>query len=107
MSRLLAEHAEFLAAASYQGKLYNIEDYPGAVPSEDMNDSVPGEVYLLHRADITLALLDRYEEVGPEFAEPNEYNRLKQAVLLENGRGLTAWVYVYNHPTKDLVRIQS
>lgn len=107
MSRLLAEHAEFVADASYQGKLYKIDNYPGAVPSVDMNDSVPGEVYLLHRADITLALLDRYEEVGPEFAEPNEYSRLKQTVLLENGRGVNAWVYVYNHPTKDLVWIQS
>ena len=107
MSRLLAEHAEFVADASYQGKLYKIDDYPGVAPSEDINDSVPGEVYRLYRGDITLALLDRYEEVGPEYAEPNEYSRLKQAVLLENGRRLTTWVYVYNHPTKDLVRIQS
>jgi len=102
MHRLLAKHAEFIKNATYQGKLYKIDYYPGAVPSDDPHDAVQGEVYLLHQADIVLPLLDRYEECGPAFPEPNEYSRKKQTVLLKNGRTVTAWVYLYNHPTEGL-----
>lgn len=105
MSRLLAEHAEFVDDAAYQGKLYKVDDYPAAVPSDDPNDLVQGEVYLLHQADAVLPLLDRYEEFGPEFSEPNEYIRRKQTVALNNGGTVSAWVYIYNRPTEGLERI--
>ncbi|MCK9636268.1 MAG: gamma-glutamylcyclotransferase [Methylobacter tundripaludum] len=107
MSQLLAKCAEFVNDASYCGKLYKIDYYPGAVPSDDPNDVVQGEVYQLHRADVALPLLDRYEEFGPEFPEPNEYIRRKQVVLLKNGHSVIAWVYVYNHPTAGLELIPS
>lgn len=107
MHRLLAKYAEFVDDAAYQGRLYKIDYYPGAVPSDDPNDVVQGEVYQLHRADVVLHLLDQYEESGPEFQEPNEYIRRKQAVLLNNGRTVMAWVYVYNHPTTGLELIKS
>lgn len=102
MHRLLAKYAEFVCDAIYRGKLYQIDYYPGAVPSDNPDDVVQGEVYLLHQADIVLPLLDRYEECGPDFPEPNEYSRLQQSVLLKNGRLVTAWVYIYNHSTEGL-----
>lgn len=102
MHHLLAEYAEFVSDASYRGKLYRIDYYPGAVPSDNPSDVVQGEVHLLHQADVVLPLLDQYEECGPEFSEPNEYSRQKQSVLLKDGRLVTAWVYVYNHPTEGL-----
>lgn len=98
----MAKHGKFIGDATYQGKLYKIDYYPGAVPSGDPNDAVQGEVYLLHQADVALSLLDRYEECGPEFPEPTEYSRQKQSVLLKDGRLITAWVYVYNHSTEGL-----
>ncbi len=106
MSRLLADHAEFVGNATYCAKLYKIDYYPGAVPSDNPNDIVQGEVYRFHQTDIALPLLDQYEEFGSEFPEPNEYLRQKQTVLLENGRTVTAWVYVYNRPTKGLELIR-
>jgi AIG2-like family. len=107
MSHLLAKHAEFVDDAMYHGKLYKIDYYPGAVPSDDPNDVVQGEVCLLHQADVALPLLDQYEEFGPEFPEPNEYSRQKQSVLLKSGRFVTAWVYVYNRPTEGLELVES
>ncbi|MGZ4968124.1 MAG: gamma-glutamylcyclotransferase family protein [Methylobacter sp.] len=107
MHQLLAKYAEFVDDASYCGKLYKIDYYPGAVPSDDPNDAVQGEVYRIRQADIVLPLFDRYEECGPEFPEPNEYSRRKQTVLLNNGRTVTAWVYIYNHPTKGLALVES
>lgn len=106
MHQLLAKYAEFVDDAIYRGKLYKIDYYPGVVPSDNPKDAVQGEVYLLHQADVALALLDRYEEFGPEFPEPNEYVRRKQTVLLESGHKVTAWAYVYNHPTEGLELIQ-
>lgn len=107
MSHFLAKHGEFVDDATYQGRLYQIDYYPGAVPSDNPKDAVLGEVYLLHQAGVALPLLDRYEEFGPEFPEPNEYTRKKQSVLLKNGRSVKAWVYVYNHPTTGLELIKS
>lgn len=104
---LLAKYAEFIGDATYQGKLYKVDTYPGAIPSNNPNDAVQGEVYLLHQADVALPPLDQYEEFGPEFPEPNEYIRLKQSVMLKNGRSVMAWVYVYNHPTEGLELIES
>ncbi len=106
MHQLLAKHAEFVGDATYRGKLYKIDYYTGAVPSDNPNDMVQGEGYLLHQADVALPLLDQYEEFGPEFPEPNEYIRRKQAVLLKNGRIVTAWVYIYNHSTERLEQIK-
>ncbi|CAA9889917.1 conserved hypothetical protein [Candidatus Methylobacter favarea] len=102
MHHLLAKHAEFVDEATYRGKLYKVNDYPGVVPSNDPNAIVHGEVYLLHHADIVLLRLDQYEEYGPEFSQPNEYIREKQEVFLRSGSGITAWVYLYNRPLKAL-----
>ncbi|EGW21281.1 gamma-glutamylcyclotransferase family protein [Methylobacter tundripaludum] len=107
MSHLLAKQAEFVDDATYQGRLFKVDYYPGAVSSNNPNDVVQGEVYLLHRTDVALPLLDQYEEFGPEFPEPNEYIRQKQSVSLKSGRFVTAWVYVYNHPTEGLELVES
>lgn len=107
MSRLLAENAEFVDYASYQGSLYNIDSYPGVVPSGDPTHQVHGEVYRLADADRLLACLDRYEECGPEFPDPTEYRRQEQDVQLDNGDPVKAWVYVYNRSTAGLEFIES
>ncbi len=107
MHQLLMKHAEFMGDATYQGRLYKIDTYPGAVPSDNPNDVVHGEVYKLQQTDVALALLDQYEEFGPEFPEPNEYCRLKQPVTLRSERIVMAWIYVYNHSTEDLELIES
>ncbi len=106
MHHLLAKYAEFVSDATYRGKLYQIDYYPGAVPSDDPNDVVQGEVYLLDQADVVLPLLDLYEACGPAFPEPNEYSRQKQSVLLKDGRTVTTWIYLYNHPTEGLESIK-
>ncbi|MGZ8224554.1 MAG: gamma-glutamylcyclotransferase family protein [Methylobacter sp.] len=107
MHHLLAKYAEFVDEATYCGKLYKVDDYPGAVPSNDPNAMVHGEVYLLHHADSVLPYLDQYEEYGPEFSQPNEYIRKKQEVFLRSGRGITVWVYIYNRSTEGLELIES
>jgi gamma-glutamylcyclotransferase (GGCT)/AIG2-like uncharacterized protein YtfP len=107
MHLFLAKNADFVDDAIYRGKLYKIDCYPGAVPSDDPNDAVQGEVYRFHQVDVVLPMLDRYEECGQDFPEPNEYKRRKQSILLKSGCTVTAWVYLYNHSTEDLAVIES
>jgi gamma-glutamylcyclotransferase (GGCT)/AIG2-like uncharacterized protein YtfP len=107
ISRVLACYADFIATATYQGKLYQINDYPGAVPSANANDVVHGEVYKLSCSDIILAQLDDYEECSHSFPEPTEYNRCQQTIKLETSEMISAWMYLFNRPIAGLQRIQS
>lgn len=107
MYRLLARYADFVAEGTYQGRLYRIGDYPGAVPSEDPSERVKGEVWFLRESDSVLRELDQYEGCGPGFPEPTEYARRRQEILLADGTARIACVYIYNRPTDDLVRISS
>ncbi|MGZ8188847.1 MAG: gamma-glutamylcyclotransferase family protein [Methylosarcina sp.] len=106
MSQLLARNAVFIDYAVFQGRLYKIDYYPGAVPSNDPGHRVPGEVYLLADAKSLLPCLDRYEGCGLEFPEPNEYRRQQREVLLNNGHIMSAWIYLYNRATTGLELIE-
>ena len=107
MHQLLTRHADFVAEATCQGRLYKIDYYPGVVPSDDPAHRVKGEVYALHAPATVLPALDAYEECGPGFAEPTEYVREKQEVVLSTGRKLIAWVYVYKRSTQGIAAIDS
>lgn len=101
LARYLAENAEWLGFADFRGVLYDIGSYPGAVPSGDPAHRLRGEVYRLKDPATILPLLDRYEEFGEEFPEPNEFIRSLQSVRFK-GRALTAWIYLYNRPAGNL-----
>lgn len=107
MHQQLAAHANFVAMARYQARLYQLSYYPGAVPSANIVDQVVGELYQLVQPKLILPVLDEYEECGEGFAKPQEYRRELQQVTLENGGSVSAWVYIYNRNTSGLQQIQS
>jgi gamma-glutamylcyclotransferase (GGCT)/AIG2-like uncharacterized protein YtfP len=107
MYHLLARYGQFVGDATYRGKLYMVDYYPGLVPSDNPRDVVFGEVYKLSCPDIVLSRLDDYEECGPKFSEPTEYVRRKQNVKLKSGEVIGAWVYVFDRPTDGLQLIES
>lgn len=107
LGRLLKSSARFVGKAVFQGKLYLINDYPGAVSSDNPGDVVYGEVYLLGNRKGILSQLDQYEETGAGFPEPTEYVRQKKNVRLESGESLEAWIYLYNRATEKLQAIDS
>lgn len=103
---LLAGNAQYTGTGYYQGKLYAVADYPGIVPSDNLEDRVAGEVFLLHQPDMDFVLLDRYEEIGPDFPVPHEYVRCRQWVMMENQCPLSVWIYLYNRSVDGLLRIE-
>ncbi|WP_333608325.1 gamma-glutamylcyclotransferase family protein [Arsukibacterium sp.] len=105
--QLLQQYASFIAEGRFQAKLYVVDDYPGAVASDDARWQVSGEVYQLLQPERVLAELDQYEQCGPGFVSPTEYLRLKQQITLDTGDRVSAWVYVYNHPTDKLQQLMT
>lgn len=104
---LLARSAEFAGDATFRGRLYLVDDYPGAVPSDDLADKVFGEVYRLLEPGTVLAGLDAYEGCGPGAPSPTEYVRRRGCLWLWTGREAEAWIYLYNRATAGLRRIGS
>lgn len=100
-ARLLAENADWLGLADFRGRLFDLGAYPGAAPSPDPAHRVLGDLYRLNAPATLLPLLDRYEEFGKAFPEPNEFIRSLQPVRFK-GCALKAWIYLYNLPTGNL-----
>ena len=106
----LHEMAKFLGTATMRGELYlctgGTFPYPAARSLPDAESMVVGEIYALEKGGHLLSELDRYEGVGPEFPEPQEYVRAIVAVLCE-GSPCEAWCYLANHPVVPADRILS
>lgn len=107
MHQVLIKHSRFIGMAHFQGRLYRVTHYPAVVASANPDEKVLGEVYQLLQPEQTLPELDRYEECGTDFPEPQEYRREQQPVRLENGDSVMAWVYLYNRDTEMLTSIPS
>ena len=106
MVEWLVRASEFVDAAVFQGKLFMVASYPGAVESEDPADRVLGEAYRLLRPLTLLRRLDEYERCNPHNADAPYVRRIKP-VRLASGAEVAAWVYLYNRPTAGLERITS
>ncbi|HEX7080270.1 MAG TPA: gamma-glutamylcyclotransferase family protein [Gammaproteobacteria bacterium] len=105
MCTVLARHAEHIGEAAFQGRLYLVDWYPGAVPSGDEADTVRGDVFRLREPRALLPLLDRYEGCTPGTA--GEYVRRTARVCLSGGGDIDAWIYLYDRPIDGLERIVS
>jgi gamma-glutamylcyclotransferase (GGCT)/AIG2-like uncharacterized protein YtfP len=87
LGHLLVRHGIFLGKGIFQGKLYDLGRYPGAVPSRKKTDLVAGEVYRLQKPDRVLGLLDEYE--GPRF------KRTEVTIFFGEDTHILCWIYLY------------
>jgi len=101
---LLSRSAAFCGEARCQGRLYLVTYYPGLVLSDDAGDIVFGELFSLHAAEASFAILDDYE--GCTLPQPR-YLRQLLSVTRDDGSVTEAWTYVYNRPVTQLKRIAS
>ena len=99
--------AEFIGTGRYQGILYDLGNYPGAVASDDPDDIVYGEVYRLRDPASILAGLDEYEGCGETVSTPPEYERAVARILLASDAVIHAYLYLYRRPCGGLRRIVS
>lgn len=107
MARLLAAEADPVGEGRLQGRLYEVNGYPGVVMGEKADEQVVGEVFRLRRPEKLLPVLDAYEGCGSSGGEPAEYVRQQVRVILSGNGRIVAWAYVYNLPVEGLQRIAS
>lgn len=89
------------------GRLYNIGTYPGAVYIEDATTFVYGEIFEIQQNEENLIhYLDRFEGVGADFPEPNEYHKEIIPVQTEQGV-IQASCYLYNWNLERLELIKT
>ncbi len=100
MHALLIKEATFIDKAWFQGKLYDLGEYPGAVASNKVSDKVTGELYLLHNKNI-IRTLDRYEGYNEMNVESSLFRREIVPVTLANGTSQQAFIYLYNSRVSD------
>ncbi len=107
LHRLLSRYADYKGEGSLCGRLYEIDNYPGAILTRSCKEQVYGELYRLKYPSIILPLLDRYEECDARFPKPHEYRRIITDLYTDPGKHLRAWVYLYNRPVHPKKRVSN
>jgi gamma-glutamylcyclotransferase (GGCT)/AIG2-like uncharacterized protein YtfP len=101
----IAIDIEWVGHSQIKGRLYEIGEYPGALPAENDKSVIKGEVLKLNKPGKVLKLLDEYEGYDPKNLEQSEYYRKKELIQMEDGSTVEAWVYWYNLPVTNKRRI--
>lgn len=88
------------AEARVKGTLYDMGEYPAAIPSNDSH-SLIGELYRINNPDEfswAMAQLDDYEGLNVEAGEQPLYRRDQVTVYTASGE-TRAWIYWFNGDT--------
>jgi len=99
--------ASFVERASMDGRLFEVDGYPGGCYQFAAGSRVVGELYEVDDVAGLFAALDAYEESGSLVAEPHEYQRQRVPIALDSGSVVYAWVYLYNCSIDGLPLIES
>ncbi len=103
----LVMYANFVDEGQFQGKLYQIDWYPGVMESPNPNDRVSGEVFRVNAPNILLPLLDQFEGYDPMRHGKGEYIRCIRPILTRDKVTLSCQIYLYNWPIKEAKLIPS
>jgi gamma-glutamylcyclotransferase (GGCT)/AIG2-like uncharacterized protein YtfP len=95
----------YAGRGSIQAALFDLGIYPAAVPAP--GSVVWGEVYAMSDPDTVLAALDDIEGYRVEDPDRSLYTRAQAEVTLPDGTCAPAWVYFYNAPLGQALRISS
>jgi gamma-glutamylcyclotransferase (GGCT)/AIG2-like uncharacterized protein YtfP len=79
-----------------RGVLYDLGEYPGAVPDLNAKRRIAGTVMELPQDKSVLRELDAFEGFDPEAPERSEFVRQQHTVELSAGEMLECWIYRYN-----------
>jgi len=102
----LKAHSTFIAKGYFNGALYNLGEYPGALYEPTSKQKVWGDVVLLDSATKVLKVIDEYEGYGPNEEQPNLF--VREIIPAVTDAGLVdCWVYLYNLPVSGLLQIVS
>jgi gamma-glutamylcyclotransferase (GGCT)/AIG2-like uncharacterized protein YtfP len=93
----ISNYFRCVGPATVKGRLYDMGDYPAAVPTHE-DAYIVGELYELNNKDEfgwAFGQIDDYEGINPEIGEIPLYRRSITNVFC-NGLNSMAWIYWYN-----------
>lgn len=93
----ISHYFNFFADAKVKGKLFDLGEYPAAIPVQD-DSFIKGELYVVKNENEfswAIAQLDDYEGVLVELGEQPLYRR-EIADVFVNDAIVPAWIYWYN-----------
>ncbi|MCZ6819839.1 MAG: gamma-glutamylcyclotransferase [Calditrichaeota bacterium] len=89
--RVLEKYGVLLGPGTFNGKLYDLGGFPGAVASIIPRDLVKGELFQLYNPAVLLPFLDKYEGCG---GIAPLFRRDLSEIWLDSGAGAMAWIYL-------------
>ena len=104
----LTKYFHLLGEAVVKGKLYDMGDYPVALPTTE-EKFISGELYATNdpsEFSWAIAQLDDYEGLNPEEGQQPLYKR-EQVIAYQAGQPVTAWIYWYNGNVGSQPEIES
>jgi gamma-glutamylcyclotransferase (GGCT)/AIG2-like uncharacterized protein YtfP len=106
--QFISRYFNFIGAAKVQGVLYDLGEYPAAIPTTE-NRFIKGELYAIKLADefnYAMAQLDDYEGLIVEEGGRPLYIRELVNVYL-NDSSVQAWMYWYNNSVSGFPIIEN
>jgi gamma-glutamylcyclotransferase (GGCT)/AIG2-like uncharacterized protein YtfP len=99
--------AKSAGRGSIRAELFNLGEFPGAIPSGLASALVVGELYALPEGDQGFRILDAVEGIQVYAPECSLFKRETVEVTLANKRRVIAWVYFLNRESRPRRRIFS
>lgn len=93
----ISRYFNFIGNAKVKGRLYDMGEYPAALPATD-DKFILGELYTIKNEaefEWAMAQLDDYEGVITEPGEQQLYRR-EVAEIMVNNTTVPAWIYWFN-----------
>jgi len=110
-ARKLRLSSSYIGKGYFNGKLFRVEWYPGALYEPDAPTRVQGEIYQLNSLEV-LKELDEYEDVWEDEAASLYVRKVVPIRCGQEGaKGsqevvMDCWVYLYNQSISDLPLIE-
>ena len=95
----ISQSFNIVGPAKVQGRLYDLGEFPAALPSTSEEAFIYGELYAIKNTnefDFAIAQLDDYEGISPEESEDTALFRRELAKVYLAGGETEAWIYWYN-----------
>lgn len=105
----LMPYLTFVANGYVNGKLFDVDNYPGAVPATSFQFKLTGQVLKIKSGceKEILRLLDEYEDYNETDITGSLFRRKKTPVYSTGIQKEEAWIYLYNKSTSGLKEIVS
>jgi gamma-glutamylcyclotransferase (GGCT)/AIG2-like uncharacterized protein YtfP len=87
---------QFEGKGRIRARLFDLGEYPGAIPSQRPTDTVTGEIYRLSSPARQFVELDAIEEYDPRRPATSLFRRRLVEVDAGNGAKFKAWAYFLN-----------